>query len=32
MFKVLKRNGELVDFDKNKIIDAINQAFVEVDG
>lgn len=32
MFKVLKRNGELVDFDKNKIIDAINQAFIEVDG
>lgn len=32
MFKVIKRNGELVNFDKQKIIDAINAAFVEVDG
>lgn len=32
MFKAIKRNGELVNFDKQKIIDAINAAFVEVDG
>ena len=32
MFKVLKRNGQLVDFDKEKIITAINKAFLEVDG
>ena len=32
MYKVLKRDGTLVDFDKNKIINAINRAFVEVDG
>ena len=32
MFKVEKRNGEFVDFDKQKIIDAINAAFIEVDG
>ena len=30
--KVLKRNGQLVDFDKHKIITAINKAFLEVDG
>lgn len=29
---VQKRNGEYVEFDKQKIIDAINKAFVEVDG
>lgn len=30
--KVIKRNGDKVDFDKNKIIKAINKAFIEVDG
>ena len=32
MIKVKKRNGSLVDFDKNKIIKAINGAMLEVDG
>ena len=32
MYKVLKRDGTLVDFNKNKIINAINRAFIEVDG
>ena len=31
MIKVLKRNGQIVDFNKNKIIEAINKAFLEVD-
>ena len=31
MYKVLKRDGTLVDFDKNKIINAINRAFIDVD-
>lgn len=30
--KVIKRNGDRVEFDKNKIIKAINKAFIEVDG
>ena len=30
--KVIKRNGTPVSFDKTKIIDAINRAFLEVDG
>jgi anaerobic ribonucleoside-triphosphate reductase len=30
--KITKRNGEIVDFDKDKIINAINKAFLEVDG
>ena len=30
--KVIKRNGSKVDFNKNKIIKAINKAFIEVDG
>ena len=30
--KVIKRNGDKVEFDKNKIIKAINKAFIEVDG
>ena len=30
--KVKKRNGDIVPFDKTKIIDAINKAFLEVDG
>ena len=30
--KVIKRDGTLVSFDKNKIINAINKAFLEVDG
>ena len=29
---VIKRNGEAVPFNANKIIEAINRAFVEVDG
>lgn len=29
---VIKRNGDIVTFDKNKIISAINKAFIEVDG
>jgi transcriptional regulator NrdR family protein len=29
---IVKRSGETVEFDKNKIINAINKAFVEVDG
>lgn len=31
MIKVLKRNGQIVEFNKNKIIEAINKAFLEVD-
>jgi ribonucleoside-triphosphate reductase len=30
--QVYKRNGEVENFDKNKIITAINKAFIEVDG
>lgn len=30
--KVYKRNGKEETFDKNKIINAINKAFLEVDG
>ena len=30
--RVLKRDGQLVEFDKNKIINAISRAFLEVDG
>ena len=29
---VKKRNNQIVEFDKNKIIEAINKAFIEVDG
>lgn len=29
---VTKRNGEIVDFNKEKIINAINAAFLDVDG
>lgn len=29
---VIKRDGNIVAFDANKIIEAINKAFVEVDG
>lgn len=29
--KIIKRNGDLVDFDKQKIINAVNKAFIEVD-
>lgn len=32
MTTVLKRNGDYVPFDKNKIIAAISKAFLEVDG
>ena len=30
--EIIKRNGNLVPFDKQRIIDAINKAFIEVDG
>ena len=30
--RVIKRTGESVKFDKNKIIDAVQKAFIEVDG
>lgn len=30
--KIKKRNGDIVPFDKHKIVDAINKAFLEVDG
>jgi transcriptional regulator NrdR family protein len=30
--KVIKRDGSRVPFDKTKIINAINKAFIEVDG
>lgn len=29
--KIIKRNGDFAEFDKNKIINAINKAFIEVD-
>ena len=29
--RIVKRNGESVEFNKNKIVDAINKAFIEVD-
>ena len=29
---IIKRNGSVVPFDKQKIINAINKAFLEVDG
>ena len=32
MIKIQKRNGNIVDYDRNKIINAINNAFIEVDG
>lgn len=32
MLQITKRNGALVPFDKQRIIDAINKAFIEVDG
>lgn len=32
MLQIRKRNGILVPFDKQRIIDAINKAFIEVDG
>jgi anaerobic ribonucleoside-triphosphate reductase len=32
MILVEKRDGTQVPFDKQKIIDAINKAFIEVDG
>ena len=32
MLQVKKRNGILVPFDKQRIINAINKAFIEVDG
>jgi len=30
--RVIKRDGTLVPFDSQKIINAINKAFIEVDG
>ena len=32
MLQVKKRNGILVPFDKQRIVNAINKAFIEVDG
>ena len=32
MIYIIKRNGTIVLFDKNKIVNAINKAFIEVDG
>ena len=32
MLQIYKRNGVLVPFDKQRIINAINKAFIEVDG
>ena len=32
MLKIIKRNGEEVSFDRQKIIDAVNGAMIEVDG
>lgn len=32
MVLIQKRNGIKVPFDKQKIIDAINKAFIEIDG
>ena len=29
---IIKRNGNIVDFDRDKIVKAVNKAFVEVDG
>lgn len=31
MLYIVKRDGSVVEFDKNKIINAINKAFIEVD-
>ena len=30
--KIIKRNGDYADFNKDKIVNAINKAFIEVDG
>lgn len=32
MLQIKKRNGVIVPFDKQRVIDAINKAFIEVDG
>ena len=32
MFDLIKRDGSIAVFDKNKIVNAINKAFIEVDG
>ena len=32
VLKIIKRNGEEVSFDRQKIIDAVNGAMLEVDG
>lgn len=32
MITIKKRNGVIVPFDKQRIINAINKAFIEVDG
>ena len=32
LLQVKKRNGILVPFDKQRIVNAINKAFIEVDG
>jgi transcriptional regulator NrdR family protein len=31
MSKIIKRNGNIVEFDRDKIVNAINKAFVDVD-
>lgn len=30
--QIIKRDGRIVDFDKKSIVNAINNAFLEVDG
>ena len=30
--KVKKRNGSIVEFDKDKVVESVRKAFVEVDG
>ena len=32
MYQVRKRDGSIVDFDRTKVINAVNAAFLDVDG
>ena len=32
MYQVRKRDGKIVDFDRTKVINAVNAAFLDVDG
>lgn len=32
MIDIVKRDGSIVEFDATKIINAVNKAFIEVDG